>query len=161
MADVTLHLICGKIAAGKSTKARELASQPRTVLINQDEWLSTLYPDELNTLADYVRYSTRLNTVMGIHVEALLRAGLSVVLDFPANTVKSRQWMKAIVERAGVAHVLYYLDVPDAECKRRLRLRNESGDHEYAPTEADFDQFTSYFVPPAPEEGFNVITIHS
>ncbi|MBD2112078.1 MULTISPECIES: AAA family ATPase [Cyanophyceae] len=160
MADVTLHLICGKIAAGKSTKARELASQPRTVLINQDEWLSTLYPDELNTLADYVRYSTRLNTVMGIHVEALLRAGLSVVLDFPANTVKSRQWMKAIVERAEAAHVLYYLDVPDAECKRRLRLRNESGTHEFAPTEADFDQFTSYFVPPAPEEGFNVITIH-
>ncbi|MBE9156542.1 ATP-binding protein [Nodosilinea sp. LEGE 06152] len=161
MADVTLHLICGKIAAGKSTKARELASQPRTVLIAQDEWLATLYPGELNTLADYVCYSTRLNTVMGIHIEALLKAGLSVVLDFPANTIKSRQWMKAIVERAGVAHVLYYLDVPDTKCKRRLRLRNESGTHEYAPTEADFDQFTSYFVPPAPEEGFNVITIRS
>jgi predicted kinase len=159
MVEATLYLLCGKIAAGKSTKGRELASQPDTVLIAQDEWLSTLYPDELSTLADYVRYSTRLNTVMGVHVEALLRAGLSVVLDFPANTVKSRQWMKAIVERAGVAHILYYLDVPDAECKRRLRQRNESGAHEYAPTEADFDQFTSYFVPPAPEEGFNVITI--
>lgn len=161
MVDATLYLLCGKIAAGKSTKARELASQPRTILIDQDEWLSTLYPDELSTLADYVRYSTRLNTVMGVHVEALLKAGLSVVLDFPANTVKSRQWMKAIVERAGVAHSLYYLEVPDAECKRRLRLRNESGAHEYAPTEADFDRFTSYFVPPAPEEGFNVITIKS
>lgn len=117
----TLYLLCGKIAAGKSTQAHELASQSGTVLISQDEWLSSLYPDELNTLADYIRCSTRLNAVMGTHIEALLRAGLSVVLDFPANTVKSRQWMKAIVERAGVAHVLYYLDVPDAECKRRLR----------------------------------------
>ncbi|MEP0926107.1 MULTISPECIES: ATP-binding protein [Cyanophyceae] len=155
----TLYLLCGKIAAGKSTQAHRLASQPGTVLISQDEWLSSLYPDELNTLADYIRCSTRLNAVMGTHIEALLRAGLSVVLDFPANTVKSRQWMKAIVERAEVAHVLYYLNVPDAECKQRLRQRNESGDHEFAPTEADFDQFTSYFVPPAPEEGFNVITI--
>ncbi len=159
MIETTLYLLCGKMAAGKTTKASELASQPRTVLIAQDEWLYTLYPDELNTLADYVRYSTRLNSVMGVHVEALLRAGLSVVLDFPANTVKSRQWMKAIVERAEVAHVLYYLDLPDSECKRRLRQRNASGAHEFAPTEADFDQFTSYFVPPAPEEGFNVITI--
>jgi len=159
MAPITLHLLCGKMAAGKSTQARKLASQPGTVLISQDEWLASLYPGELNTLEDYVRCSTRLNGVMAVHVEALLRAGLSVVLDFPANTVKSRQWMKAIFERTRVAHRLYYLDVPDAECKRRLRLRNESGSHEFAPSEADFDQFTRYFVPPAPEEGFNVITI--
>jgi predicted kinase len=101
MALVTLHLLCGKMAAGKSTQARKLASQPGTVLISQDEWLASLYPGELNTLEDYVRCSTCLNGVMAAHVEALLRAGLSVVLDFPANTVKSRQWMKAIFERTG------------------------------------------------------------
>jgi predicted kinase len=156
-----LHLICGKMAAGKSTKARELAAQPSTVLIKQDEWLAALYPGELKTLQDYVRCSSRLNSVMSDHIEALLRAGLSIVLDFPANTVNSRNWMKGIFVRAGVAHTLHYLEVPDAECKRRLRLRNASGEHEFSPTEADFEEFSRYFVPPAPEEGFNVITIRA
>jgi predicted kinase len=159
MAGPMLHIICGKIAAGKSTRARELAAQPSTLLIRQDEWLAALYPGELKTLTDYVRYSTRLNSVMGAHVESLLRSGLSVVLDFPANTVDSRQWMRAIVERASVAHTLHYLEVSDAECKRRLRLRNASGEHEFAATDADFEEFTRHFVPPTPEEGFNVVTI--
>jgi hypothetical protein len=104
----------------------------------------------LITLQDYMRCSSRLDTVMSAHVEALLRAGLSVVLDFPANTVDTRNWMKAIFVRA-----------PDAERKRRLRLRNASGEHEFSPTAADFDEFTRYFVPPAPEEGFNVVTIRT
>jgi hypothetical protein len=68
--------------------------------------------------------------------------------------------MKGIFVRAGVAHTLHYLEVPDAECKRRLRLRNASGEHEFSPTEADFEEFTHHFVPPGPEEGFNVITKH-
>lgn len=152
-----LHLLCGKIAAGKSTLARRLASAPGTVLIAEDHWLSRLYPGELATLDDYVRLSGRLREAMGPHVEALLRAGLSVVLDFPANTPRSRALMRGIVERSGASHVLHYLDVPDEICKERLRRRNEAGGHEFAPSEEDFDAFTRHFVPPAPEEGFNVI----
>jgi predicted kinase len=154
-----LHLLCGKIAAGKSSRARELAAQPGSVLISQDDWLAGLYPGELKTLADYSRYSTRLNSVMGPHVECLLRAGLSVVLDFPANTVSRRKWMKTIFEHAGAAHTLHFLDVPNSECRRRLHLRNETGEHEYSPTDAEFDEFTLHFVPPTLEEGFNVVTI--
>lgn len=155
----TLHLFCGKIAAGKSTKARELSAQPMTVLIRQDEWLAALYPGELHTLQDYMRYCGRLNPVMAAHVEALLRAGLSVALDFPANTPAMRRWMKDIVVRAGVPHTLYYFDVSDAECKRRLKERNSTGSHEFSPNEADFDTITKYFVPPSPEEEFNVVTV--
>ncbi len=153
----TLHLVCGKIAAGKSTLARRLASEPATVLINEDDWLSRLYPDVMITIGDYVRYSGRLRDVMGCHVEDLLQAGLSVVLDFPANTVHLRQWMRGIFERAGAAHRLHYLDVSDAVCKARLLRRNEVGSHEFAPSEAEFDQITSYFEPPSPDEAFNVI----
>jgi predicted kinase len=71
-------MICGKIAAGKSTLARRLADAPATILISEDVWLATLYRDEQRTVADYARNSRRLRDVMGGHVEALLRAGLSV-----------------------------------------------------------------------------------
>ena len=96
----TLHLLCGKIAAGKSTLARRLAAAPATVLIGEDQWLSTLFPGEIATLEDYVRCSGRLGEAMSPHVEALLKAGLSVVLDFPANTVRRRKWMRGIFEAA-------------------------------------------------------------
>lgn len=45
----TLHLVCGKIAAGKSTLTSELARAQNTVLISEDKWLSTLYPGEIQS----------------------------------------------------------------------------------------------------------------
>jgi predicted kinase len=88
---------------------------------------------------------------------ALLQAGLSVVLDFPANTLASRAWMRGLFEQAGAPHQLHYLDVPDEVCKARLRQRNEEGRHVFTATDQEFDLFTSYFVAPTAEEGFNVI----
>lgn len=155
----TLHLLCGKIAAGKSTLARSLADAPATVLIDQDFWLSRLYPDELESFDDYVRCSGRLRQAMGPHVEALLRAGISVVLDFPANTIATRRWMRGIAEAADAPHRLHWLDVPDDTCKTRLRARNAGGAHDFAPTEADFDLFASYFVPPSETEDL-VVLVH-
>lgn len=153
----TLHLVCGKIAAGKSTLVNELGRQPGTVVVREDFWLARLYPGEQKSLADYVRNSTRLRSAMGPHLIDLLRNGLSVALDFPANTPGSRAWMRTLFERAGCAHRLHWLDVADEECKARLRRRNESGEHEFAVTVEDFDLFTAHFVPPAADEGFEVV----
>jgi predicted kinase len=153
----TLFLVCGKIAAGKSTLAKTLASAPGTILISEDQWLARLYRPELVTIADYIQYSARLRDAIGPHVEYLLRFGTSVVLDFPANTPKQRQWMRGIVERSGADHELHFLDVPDRVCKSRLHEQNAAGTHDFAATEADFEQITGYFVPPTDQEGFNVI----
>ena len=156
----TLHLVCGKIAAGKSTLATRLSLQPTTVLISEDVWLSRLYPGEILNLDDYVRCSGRLREAIGEHVDKLLCAGLSVVLDFPANTDRIRHWMRGIIDSAGVEHELHYIDVSDEICKSRLRQRNEDGTHEFAATDADFDLLAGYFMPPTPDEGFD-ITVHS
>ena len=155
----TLHLLCGKIASGKSTLAARLGAQPDTVIVSEDHWLSRLYPGEIVSVADYVRSSAHLRNAMGPHLVDLLKSGVSVVLDFPANTTANRIWMRTIFDAAGAAHQLHYFDVPDAVCKARLRARNASGSHEFAATDAEFDLITSHFVAPAPEEGFNV-TIH-
>jgi predicted kinase len=147
-------MICGKIAAGKSTLARRLAEAPDTILISEDVWLSTLYRDEQRTVAEYARNARRLREVMGGHVEALLRAGLSVVLDFPANTPANRQWMRGLFENAGAAHRLHFIDLPDAVCKARLRQRNAAGTHQFMVSDAEFDEITAYLVPPSADEGF-------
>jgi hypothetical protein len=79
------------------------------------------------------------------------------VLDFPANTVRNRSWMRSLITEANAAHELHLLDVPDTMCKQRLRERNADGKHPFQVSEAEYDQFTSYFVPPGPGEGFNIV----
>jgi len=150
----TLHMICGKAAAGKSTLAARLADAPETILISEDAWTSRLFKPEMQTIADYARYSRRLRDAMGPHIQAILRAGLSVVLDFPANTPAHRQWMRGLFEGAGAAHRLHFLDVADDVCKQRLHRRNASGTHEFTVSDAEFDEITSYFVAPTAAEGF-------
>lgn len=49
------------------------------------------------------------------------------------------------------------VDVPDTICRQRLRERNAGGAHPFQVSEAEYDLFTSYFVPPGPDEGFNVV----
>ena len=153
----TLYLLCGKIAAGKSTLARQLAARPATLLITMDDWMSVLYPTENRTIEDFARLSARLREAMGPHVVAILRRDLSVVLDFPANTVNWRTWMRSIISMANVAHELHVLNLPDSICKARLRQRNTSGEHQYQVDEATYDLFMSYFALPTADEGFNVI----
>lgn len=152
-----LHLLCGKIASVKSTLAATLADKPGTVLVSEDAWLARLYGEEMQSVADYVRYAARLREAMQPHLTSLLRAGVSVVLDFPANTVENRAWMKQVIEASGAAHQLHYLDVPEALCKARLHARNEAGTHDFAATDAQFTLITRYFTAPAPGEGFNIV----
>jgi predicted kinase len=153
----TLYLLCGKIAAGKSTLARQLAARPATLLISEDHWNATLFAGDLETIEDYTKYSTRLRAAMTPHIVDILDQGLSVVLDFAANTVRQRAWARELIDTAQVPHELHVLDLPDEVCRRRLRARNASGEHQFQVSEAAYDQFTRYFVPPSPDEGFNVI----
>jgi predicted kinase len=154
----TLYLLCGKIASGKSTLARRLAERPATLLITMDHWMSLLFPTENRTIEDFARLSARLRDAMGPHVVDILRHDLSVVLDFPANTVKWRSWMRSLIDEAEVAHELHVLDVADAICKQRLRQRNAGGEDPYEVSEETYELFMSYFVPPRPDEGFNIVT---
>ncbi|MCB2096072.1 MAG: ATP-binding protein [Parvularculaceae bacterium] len=157
----TLHMLCGKIAAGKSTLAASLAANDKTILVVQDKWMSALYPTEVKTLDDYVFYVARLQDAMRPHLVDLLRAGMSVVLDFPANTVKSRLWMRTVFEGAGAAHKLHFIDTPAEICRSRLHARNASGLHDYEVSDAEFDAFTRHFTPPSQAEGFDVIVHRS
>ena len=153
--NATLHMLCGKIAAGKSTLSAKLGRAEKTLVISEDRWIDQLYRPELKTLADFFERCERLRATLAPHVVDLLRADVSVVLDFHANTVRSRRWMRALFEEAEASHRLHFLDLPDEVCRARMHARKAAGGS--GVSDADFDHVTSFFVPPDPSEGFNVI----
>lgn len=150
-----LFLLCGKIASGKSTLAASLAKKHDALVIAEDELLSQLYDNK--NLDDYIQTSTRLRTALEPLIIRMLAKGINVVLDFQANTVRSRTWLKELVTKSGAVHELHYLDVPNEICKERLKIRNASGLHEYDVDEKTFEIFTSHFLAPGSHEGFNII----
>ncbi|PWB27910.1 cell division protein ZipA [Pseudomonas sp. NDM] len=154
-----LHLLCGKIAAGKSTLARSLQAEHSAILLSEDHWLARLYPEQINSVADYVRHAKQIRQVLGPLVTDMLAAGVAVVLDFPANTPTDRQWLRGLADAAQVAHRLHYLEVDDDTCRRRLHQRNARAEHEFAATDAEFDLITSYFRAPQVSEGL-VVEVH-
>ncbi len=71
----------------------------------------------MRDIGDYVRYSARLRSIMKTHLITLLKSGLSVVLDFPANTIEMRAWMRGIFKAADCGHQLHYLVSSHKDCK--------------------------------------------
>ena len=122
MSAATLHFFCGKAGAGKTTKAKTVASACGAILLSEDVWLQRLYGEQIKVFDDYIRYSQKLNTVITPLVIDLLVAGQSVVMDFQANTVRRRAWFRTIFEQAGSDHVLHWLQTPDDHCLARIQM---------------------------------------
>ena len=53
---------------------------------------------------------------MGPHVASVLGAGASVVLDFQANMVEARKWMRDILDWTDASHILRVMGVPYEVC---------------------------------------------
>ena len=153
----TLILLSGKMGAGKSTRSKELSDDRNAVLISEDAWLAALYPNQITAFEDYLRYSALLKPLLRAHVVDLLRAGVDVVMDFPANTVKQRRWFKTILADAGAENLLVYLKVSDALCLNQIEKRRvENPERAAFDTESMFHEVTRYFQEPEPSEGFTI-----
>lgn len=153
----TLYFMCGKMGAGKSTVAKSLVSQSGAVLLSEDDLLRHLYPSEIADLKSYVNYSGRLKSALSEHICCVVERGLSVVLDFPANTTGQRAWFRELINTSGAAHQLHFVDTPDETCKMQLRARSSSGNGDPLQDEATFDLLSSYFVAPQADEGFTIV----
>lgn len=154
----TLIFFCGKMGAGKSTKARALAEAQNLILIAEDEWLAALYPNQINSPQDYKTYADRLKEPIKSMVQSCLNAGLDVVMDFPANTPGQRQWLKSVADDISAPHQLYVLDRDDETCLQHIAARALA-----EPARADTDTpemfyaMKPYFSLPQDDEGLTVI----
>jgi predicted kinase len=154
--NATLHLLCGKAGAGKTTLATALAAAHKAIIIAEDIWLIRLY-GPMTSFDDYRTYSQRAKSVVGPLVTDLLGLGQSVVLDYPANTKSSRLWLRSLAESAGAHHLLHYLATPNEICLERIDQRNiERPEGSYHLTKDDFDYVSSFFEAPEVDEGLKI-----
>lgn len=155
-----LTFFCGKMGAGKTTKSREISQERNAVLLSEDDWLLSIYPNSIKSLKDYIEYSGRLKPQMKKLVQSILASGSDVVMDFPANTIPQREWFKSIFSEIQAPHELIYIDQPNEVCLEQIAKRRiEQPQRAATDTEEMFDLVTKYFVAPTPDEGFNTTVI--
>ncbi len=152
-----LTFFCGNMGSGKSTKSCQIAKKRNAVLLSEDEWLESLYPNKVHSLKDYIEYSNKLKPLVKSLVQNILKTGADVVMDFPANTTLQREWFKNIFSEIDSPHELIYLDVSNEICLKQIRKRRlEHPERASTDTEAMFEQVTKYFMEPSSDEGFNI-----
>jgi predicted kinase len=154
----TLHFICGKAGAGKTTLARELGRTLPAAVFIEDAWIDTL-GFEIASLQDFGVASGKVRKVIGPLASDLLRLGVNVVFDFAGNTRKGRQWVRGIFEAAGADHVLHVIEATDEQCLANIHRRNEekpAGIYAGYVSDETFHAVTAHFVPPQEDEGFRV-----
>ena len=155
-----LTFFCGKMGAGKTTKSRELAQKSNAVLLSEDEWLESIFPNSITSLEDYIKYSGQLKPQMKKLVQSILTVGTDVVMDFPANTIPQREWFKSIFSEIQAPHHLIYIDLPNEVCIERVaKRRTEQPERAATDTTEMFEHVTKYFAAPTPDEGFNTTVI--
>src|SRR5262245_36381926 len=120
----TLHFICGKAGAGKTTLARALGRSLPAVVFCEDEWICTL-GFEIKSLADFASASAKCRNLIGPLAIEVLRFGVSVVFDFSGNTPRARQWVRELYEAAGADHLLHLIEASDAACLANIHRRND------------------------------------
>ncbi len=156
----TLYFFCGKMGAGKSTKSKQLAIEKHAVLLSEDDWLSSLYPNQINSFEDYLKFSAQLKPILKKHVQNILSVGTDVVMDFPGNTQKQRKWFLDIASEVNANHQLIFLNLNNEQCLRQIaQRRNEQPERAVFDTEATFIQVTKFFEAPDASEGLNILEI--
>ena len=146
----TLHLTVGLPGVGKTTLARELEQATGALRLTPDEWMAPLFGLRWT---DFGRKRDVLEgrlVWVGHHV---LRAGVSVILDFGCWSSDERFALRAIADLAGAAFELHYVTLPEDERRTRATARWRGAPEEtFEMTLNDHERFRTLFTPPTTDE---------
>ena len=144
----------GLPASGKTSRARELASDWSALRLTPDEWMIPLFgqqqpPGKRNVLEGRLIWCAL----------SALRNGVNVVVDFGVWAKVERSALRALAASVGATSELVYLPVGAEEQWRRVRARTlTNATTTFEMTEADLAEWRLAFQPPDASE-LNTIDI--
>jgi predicted kinase len=149
----TMFLMVGLPAAGKTTRAGELAAARQAVRLTPDHWQIALFG---NSIGNFQRPGGERWVLEGRLISVALQAlrlGTSVVLDFGLWGRDERSALRWLARSAGAACQVVYLPVDKDVQLARIAHRQETAPHQTFPmSEADVDAWRPQFqVPDAAE----------
>ena len=147
-----LYMLCGLPGSGKTACAKELEAANMGILLNADEWVSHLYPDDAETAARDDR-KRRVEELQWDLAARLLAGGNNVILDWGFWRLPQREYYRWRAREAGASVNTIFLDIPIEVLHERVAKRNRnlrSGIFHISPEE--LDGWAAAFEPPTPEE---------
>jgi len=152
-----LHLVCGPVGAGKTTRARALAAEVGGVVFSLDEWILTMFgPDASGTVtADWIQARVvRCEEQIWRVARRLLELGTPVVLDLGFMLREQRDRYRRLGGEVGAATELHVVDAPIEVRRARVKERNERRTATFTLPVSDalFDWIEQRYQPPADGE---------
>ena len=148
----TLHLLCGLPGSGKTTRAKQLEADGKGILLNADDWVCRLFPDDAEAAARDERKGL-VERLQWELAERLLGRGISVILDWGVWAREERDLIRQRADAVGAGVELIFLDVPLDELHERVARRNQdlpSGT--FNVSERELDEWATVFEPPFDDE---------
>ncbi len=144
----TVLLMVGLPAAGKTTRATELAEEHRALRLTPDSWMVPLFGDSMAGGRRFVLEGRLVSVAL-----QALRLGTSVVLDFGLWARDERSALRWLARSAGASCRVVYLPVDEDVQLARIAHRQATAPQRTFPmTEADLARWRGQFeVPDATE----------
>jgi predicted kinase len=152
---VTIYLIVGLPGAGKTTRAKQLASSEAALRLTPDDWQMAIFPGDDPTRWRCPDRAGQRDRIEGKLVEVGMRAaqlGLNVVFDFGLWGKDERSALRWIAESLGVRAEVVYLPIDFEEQRRRISGRYDTEPGQFQMTDAELQQWQLQFQVPDPEE---------
>ncbi len=139
-----MFVMVGLPSAGKTSRARELASTWNALRLTPDEWMIPLFGQE--------QPEGKRNVLEGRLIWlalSALRIGVNVVLDFGVWAKVERSALRALAASVGATSELVYLQVDEEEQWRRVAARSLTDvATTFEMTRADLERWRQIFQPP-------------
>lgn len=130
-----VHIVTGGTGAGKTSYARQLASELSGVSFSIDDWMARLFwmdsPNPISfewTMERIVRCEAQIRH----EITALVRLNVPTVLDLGFTKAAHRAAFAEFALTLGVTARLHWIDIPANERWRRVEGRNRSRGETYA-----------------------------
>jgi predicted kinase len=146
---VTLFVICGMPASGKTTFANKIIKEHDAVLLSEDEWM--------RDLIDMYDNDKMRGNIARLHrkiASRLFIKGVNVVMDGGYYTKEERDNLKNIAKNSNVNFELHYLKVDFSTLRVRRIERNRNLQPKFQTTEENLKKAKSLFQEPDNNENF-------